>query len=259
MDWFLAYAVLGAFVGFFAGLLGIGGGSIMVPVLAVFYVSQNMATEILMPTALATSMASIVATSFVSMMAHRQRRAVLWPIVCNLVPGMVVGAFLMGLLVPHLHVTFLALFFMFFIGIVAIRMLREPQASDVNRALPGKLVLSGMGGIIGGVSALVAIGGGSLSVPMLTRYGVSIRNAIGTSAAMGVPLSLAATFGYLLAESKALIDPGTVMTISFASVISVPFGAKLAHTLPVELLRRLFAIFLLVLSLSMLWVVMSKT
>ena len=259
-EWWLAYLVLGAFVGFSAGLLGVGGGATMVPILTSLFVAQGFPPGELVHLALGTSMAGIVLTSLSSIRAHHAHGAVLWPVVARITPGILVGTFAGTFVASRVDSKPLAIFFSVFIFCVAIQMMLalKPKAS---RTLPGMAGMNGVGFIIGGVSALVAIGGGSMSVPFMTWCNVRIQNAIATSAAIGLPIAIAGTLGYLInGWGRAGLPDYTVgfiylpafVLVSAVSVLTAPMGARLAHRLPVATLKRIFAAVLLLLCAKML-------
>ncbi|NLY93858.1 MAG: sulfite exporter TauE/SafE family protein [Myxococcales bacterium] len=256
----LAYPLLGVAVGFFAGLLGVGGGGIMVPMLTSIFLSQGVPKDQVGHLALGTSMAAIVITSLSSLRAHHAHGAVLWPVVRRITPGILVGTFLGTFLAAQVKTAFLAIFFAVFMTYVAVQMLVgfKPKPS---RELPGTLGLTGVGLGIGGVSSLVAIGGGSLSVPFMTYCNVKVQHAIGTSAAIGFPIALAGTLGYLLNGlghegmpplSIGFIYVPALVLIAVTSSFTAPLGARLAHKLPVATLKRVFALVLLMLCAKML-------
>ena len=256
----IIFLALGALVGFMAGLLGIGGGGIMVPILTSIFLWQGSTQENVVHLALGTSMASIVVTSIASLRAHHAKGAVLWPVVKAMTPGVVLGAFVGTFLAAYLSTLVLAIFFAVFMAYVAVQMFVNKQPKPC-RKLPGKLGMSATSTGIGIVSALVAIGGGSLTVPFLVWNNINIKTAIGTSAAVGFPIAVAGAVGYLInGWSVATTEKFTfgyvylpaVVAISLLSYITAPFGARLAHRLPVPTLKKIFAILLVVLSLKML-------
>ena len=251
--------VLGAVVGFMAGLLGIGGGGIMVPVLTSIFLFNDMPLEYVVHIALGTSMASIIVTSASSLLAHHQHRGVLWDVVKLMAPGVLIGTFLATYLVSYISARHLAIFFACFMAYVAIQMFMNFQPKPI-KSIPGAFPLFVTGSGIGAISAMVAIGGGTLTVPFLTWCNVSLRKSIGTSAAIGFPIAISGTIGYLLnglnAEFKSdylfgYIYLPAVISISLVSYFTAPFGAKLAHTLPIPKLKKIFALFLVLLSAKM--------
>ncbi len=263
--WILSFLALGAFVGFMAGLFGIGGGGIMVPVLTTLFIYQGIPVEKVVHLALGTSMASIIVTSLSSMRAHYAKEAIIWHIVKVMSVGIILGTFITTFFVVSIPSIYLALFFSLFMAFVSIQMFlnKKPKPSRTLAGSSG-LLLAGSG--IGAVSALVSIGGGSLTVPYLIWQNIDIKKAIGTSAAVGLPISVAGTAGYIINGWS--VTSGTdytfgfvylpaVLLISATSFISAPYGAKLAHKLPVATLKKIFALLLIVLSLKMLFSVLS--
>jgi len=267
IEWVVAYLLLGAAVGFFAGLLGVGGGGIMVPVLTALFLAQQFPAELSVHMALATSMAAIIVTSFSSMRSHQRHGAILWPVVWKLTPAILIGTVAAAYLAASLSSLALAIFFCCFMGYVALQMLLniKPKAS---RQLPATIGLSGVGLVIGAVSALVAIGGGSLTVPFLTWCNVKIQQAIGTSAAVGLPIAISGTLGYFLAGSSTTVTlPDyslgyvylpAMLLIASVSYFTAPLGASLAHRLPVATLKKVFAALLIALSAKMLHSVLTS-
>lgn len=249
MIWFAGYLALGAVAGFFAGLLGVGGGAIMVPVLALMFAAQGIPDAHLMHLALGTSMAAIVFTSISSLRAHHAHGAVQWPIVRTIAPGILLGTFLGAQLASLIPTRPLAIFFTVFMSYVAFQMLANIKPKP-TRQLPGSLGMFLVGSGIGAISALVAIGGGSLSVPFMTWCNVKMHHAIGTSAAIGLPIALAGTLGYLVggvgaadlpAGSFGYIHLPALVACVAMSTLTAPLGAKAAHRLPVPTLKKIFA------------------
>ncbi len=258
--WWLSYLALGGVVGFFAGLLGVGGGGIMVPVLTTLFVAQGVAIDKVVHLALGTSMAAIVVTSLASLRAHHRHGAVRWEIVRAITPGILVGTFGATFIASRVASAPLAIFFALFMAYVSLQMLANVKPKP-SRELPGPLGMGAVGTGIGGVSALVAIGGGSLSVPFMTWCNVKVHHAIGTSAAIGLPIALAGTLGYLVNGWSALGMPPlsvgfvylpALVLVSVVSIYTAPLGAKLAHRLPVATLKRIFAVVLMLLCAKML-------
>lgn len=249
MIWFAGYLALGAVAGFFAGLLGVGGGAIMVPVLALMFAAQGFPEAHLMHLALGTSMAAIIFTSISSLRAHHGHGAVRWPIVRIIAPGILVGTFAGAQLASIVPTRPLAIFFTLFMSYVAFQMLANIKPKPA-RQLPGTFGMFVVGSGIGAVSALVAIGGGSLSVPFMTWCNVKMHEAIGTSAAIGFPIAVAGTLGYLVggwgAGGLPVWSFGYVYLPALAacvvvSMLTAPLGAQAAHSLPVATLKKIFA------------------
>jgi uncharacterized membrane protein YfcA len=255
-----AYLLLGGFAGVMAGLLGVGGGLIIVPILAGLYQLQHFAPEHVMQLAVGTSLATIVFTSLSSSFAHHRRGAVNWPLMAQLSLGIVAGGWLGGVLAVWLGGLALAGLFGVFELLVAGQMAfgREPAA---YRRAPGALRNGFAGAAIGAVSALLGIGGGTLTVPWLVWHNVEMRQAVATSAACGLPIALVGALGFLFvglgqvglpAGSTGYIYWPAVAAISLASVLSAPQGARLAHRLEPRRLKKVFAGFLACLGLVML-------
>lgn len=261
--WLFSFLILGAFTGIFAGLFGIGGGGIMVPILTFIFVKLAFPTEHIVHMALATSMAAIVPTAIASLRAHHARGAVLWPVVIKITPGVLLGTFAGTFLAAYLPTTTLAIFFSLFMAIIAAQLLLNAKPKP-SRQLPNGYVLSATGAGIGGVSALVAIGGGSMTVPFLMWCNVALPVAIGTSAAVGLPIAFSGAFGYLIngwsvenlpSYTVGFIYWPAVVAMATASFFTAPLGARLAHSLPIPLLKKCFALLQISLSVQMLYTI----
>jgi len=260
LEWFVIFTILGGIVGFFAGLLGVGGGGIMVPALTTIFLALGVSVDKVVHLALGTSMACIVFTSFASLRAHQKNNAVIWPVVNKMAIGVIVGTFAATFIAAYLNSVYLAIFFAIFMSYVALKMfIKKNQEIAPQQINTFKLISSGFS--IGGVSALVSIGGGSLTVPYLSSRGFDIKKAIGTSAAIGLPISIAGTLGYLLNGWSVDYDQPwvlgfiylpAVLIIAVSSFFTAPLGASLAHSLPVNILKKIFSVLLVLLALKML-------
>lgn len=254
------YLALGAFAGVMAGLLGVGGGLIIVPVLAWIFHGQQISDAIVMHLAIGTSLATIVITSLSSIRAHHQRGAILWSVVWQLTPGIILGAWLGSAVADFLSSLALTKIFAVFVLMVAAQIAFGAKPAP-HRGLPGMPGMLATGGVIGAVSAIVGIGGGSLTVPFLTWCNTPIRPSVATSAACGLPIALAGSVGFIVTGFNASSLPAwslgyiygpALVGIAAASMLSAPLGAKLAHTLPTEILKKVFAIFLALVGTKML-------
>ncbi len=254
------YLGLGAIAGVLAGLLGIGGGLVIVPALAWLFVQQGLPVEYQMQLAVGSSLATIVPTSLASIRAHHLRGGVRWDLVRRMTPGILLGAAAGVWLAQSLENQQLRTLFGLFACGVALQLLFGLRALAQARR-PGRLRLWCAGGVIGGFSALLGIGGGTLTVPFLRWHGVEIRQAVGTAAAAGFPIALAGAMGFLVAGwGLASLPPGSagflywppVIGIVVTSVLAAPLGAAWAHSLPRAGLQRLFGVILLVTGLRML-------
>lgn len=259
IEFVIALLLLGAFVGFVAGTLGIGGGAILVPILTPIFLAKGIALENVIHLVFGTSMATIIFTSFSSMKAHNAVNGVIWNIVASFAPGILFGTFLATFIASKLSFIYLTTIFTIFMAYVSIQMFLniKPKA---NKQLSGKTGLFLAGSGIGSISALVSIGGGMLTVPYLVWNNIEIKKAIGTSAAIGFPLSIGATLGYLIngwsntsLENYTLgfIHLPSVILISIASYFMAPLGAKMAHSLSVGTLKKVFGILVSILSIKM--------
>jgi len=252
---------LGAVVGFAAGLLGIGGGMLLVPFLTMLFAWQGMPSDLMVHAAIATSMTSILFTSVSSVRAHQKRGAIQWPIVVAMAPGIIIGGLVSGGAVfAALHTGWLSILFALFVGYSGCHMLghKKPQPS---RQMPGALATSAVGAVIGFISGLVGAGGGILFVPFMVWCNVGLPSAIATSAALGFPVALANTVGYVVAGlNESVSRPGMIgfiywpalIAVVCTSVLTAPMGARMSQRLPVATLKRVFALLLFVLAAYML-------
>jgi uncharacterized protein len=257
-----ALLALGLTTGFLAGLLGIGGGMTMVPFLTYFLGRQGVDGGTAVKMAIATSMATIIFTSLSSVRAHHQRGAVRWDIVRAMVPGILVGSLIAGAGVfALLKGQWLALFFGGFVAYSATKMLRSKPGA-ITRAMPGRVGQAAAGAGIGFLSGLVGAGGGFVSVPFMTTFGVAMHQAVATSAALGFPVALFSTIAYLIAgigQPNAM--PGALgflylpalVILAVCSVTMAPVGARVAHATDVKKLKRAFAFLLFALAAYMLY------
>lgn len=256
--------LLGAVSGFAAGLLGIGGGILLAPFLAMFLTAQGYPAQHVVHSAVATSLATILFTSTSSWRAHAQRNAVLWPLAAWLSPGLLIGALLGAQLAGRLPAWIVAALFAVVVLIAATQMLlgKEPALASKGGALPGKAGLISAGSVIGLVSSFAGAGGGFLSVPFMLRCGISMHQAIGTSAALGFPIAAAGALGYAIAGlrlpglpegSLGFIYVPALLAVAGPSLLMAPVGAKVAHAMDTKPLKRLFALMLYVLAAYMLY------
>ena len=261
MEALLIFAATGAAAGVLAGLFGVGGGLIMVPALAFVLPHQGVAEAIYMQMAIGTSLAVIGATSISSTLSHHRRGGVLWAAFVRLAPGLVLGALIGAAIADAL----LAATLQRIVGIgallVALQMAVDKKPGSGGKPLPGPVELFGAGTVIGGLSSLIGIGGGSLTVPYLSLRGVEIRKAVGTSAACGMPIAWGGAAGFvIMGLDHADLPPfslGYVNGLAFAglavtSIFLAPVGARLAHALSPRLLSRAFAVLLAGIGIKML-------
>jgi uncharacterized membrane protein YfcA len=257
---FFLYCGVGAIAGVLAGLLGIGGGLVIVPMLVYTFALADIPQELTMHLALATSMASIMFTSVSSFMAHHRRGAVVWKVVKKITPGILTGTFLGSCVASAMSTDFLKMFFVLFLYFVATQLLLDKKPKP-GRDLPGFTGMFAVGNSIGGISSLVGIGGGTLSVPFMLWCNISAHRAIGTSAAIGLPIAIAGTAGYIFNGWNEMALPPyslgyvylpALFGIAVASVLTAPLGVRLAHSLPVAKLKRIFSLLLYAVATKML-------
>ena len=251
---------MGALAGTLAGLLGIGGGVIIVPVLAMVFQHQGVAIDVLMHVSIGTSLATIVVTSLSSIRAHHKRGAIDWSVFRRITPGIIVGGFLGSVLADAIPGEELRVLFAIFMFLVATQMMIAGTPAP-HRKLPPWPGMLTVGVVIGAIASLMGVGGGAMSVPFMTWCNIHIRQAVATSAAIGFPIALAGAAGFMITGwGNELLPPwsaGYVNLPAFtgivvASILFAPLGAKLAHTIPPTMLKRTFAVLLYVLGTRML-------
>ncbi len=255
------YMLLGGGTGILAGMLGVGGGQVVVPCLIYIFLKKEVSLDYLMHMAIGTSLATIVFTSLSAIYAHHKRVAVIWSVVKKFAPGILVGALLGAMFADYLHGETLMIIFGIILIVLALQMLLnfKPKPSGT---LPSNIALSAMGLVIGWVSALIGIGGGSMTVPFLVWRNISIRYAVATSAACGLPLAIAGMIGFIVMGwneptlprwSSGYIYWPACLGIVSTSILTAPLGAKLAHTLPTGITRKLFSVILIIAGIRILF------
>ena len=254
----LIYLAIGAVAGTVAGLFGVGGGTIIVPSLIFAFGLQGFSGEVATHMAIGTSLATIVITSISSVLAHNKKGAVRWDLFWRFTPGLCIGVWIGAYTAAQLTGKTLMLAFGIFSVIIAIQMGFKLQAKG-GRDVPGLAGLTASGGIIGWLSALFGIGGGSLTVPFLSWCRVSIHEAIGTAAAGGLPIAFVGALGYVyegwqrsqLPEwSAGFVYLPAFFGIILMSTLFAKLGAYLAHNLPPDKLKQIFAIMLFLIGVS---------
>jgi uncharacterized membrane protein YfcA len=257
--WLVVYLTLGLATGFVAGLLGVGGGLLMVPILTWAFMHQGFPAQYNIHLALGTSLATIVLTATASLKAHHGHGAIDWQVVKRIAPGIIGGTLLGALLAAHVSDRGLKLFFTLFLFFAATQILFGLRPAP-SRQLPGWPGMTLAGAVIGIVSSWVGIGGGTLTTPFLTWCNVRMQRAIGTSSAVGLPIALAGALGYVVSGQTARGLPpwsaGFVYLPAFAAIVATswltaPLGARCTHSWPIARLKRVFAGLLYLLALRM--------
>jgi len=252
-------AGVGAIAGILAGLLGIGGGIVIVPVLALVLGGQGVSPDIVMQVAIGTSLATIITTSLSSIRTHQQHQAIKWPVFRQVTPGIlaggVIGAWIAGVLAGHT----LRILFAGFMLLVAIQMaLSKPPPP--HRQLPGRVGMVTVGAVVGTVASLMGVGGGSMNVPFMTWCNVDVRHAVATSAAIGLPIAISGALSFIVMGwnvdnlppwSLGYVNVPAYLGVVFASTLFAPVGARLVHRLPPLVVKRIFAVFLLILAVRL--------
>jgi hypothetical protein len=258
-EW-LIYLAVGAGAGLLAGLFGVGGGLVIVPVLVWVFAGVGIDGAVGMHLAIGTSLATIIFTSMSSVRAHHRRGAVQWPVVRQLAPGIVFGTALGALVADQMPTDMLRTVFGVFELTVAAQ-LGFALLPEAHRTLPARFGMGLAGSVIGAVSAVVGIGGGTLTVPFLLWCGVTVRQAVATSAACGLPIAAAGAVSFALTGwGNTALPPQAIgyvylpalIGVAASSILLAPLGAHLAHNLPTQVLKRVFALFLALLGVKML-------
>ena len=260
MEWWLGYVAIGAAVGFFAGMLGIGGGAIMVPLLVILFDAQGLPKSHILHLAVGTGMATILFTSVASVRAHASRGAIRWDIARNITPGILLGGLVGSWIASFIPPLLFAALFTAVIYIAATNLLidRKPKPS---REAPGFAGMSVFGFVVSAASAFAAIGGAFLTVPFMLWCNVPMLQAIGTAAVIGFPIALSGTVGFIATGLRETgLPPYTVgfvylpalAGIVVTSMLMAPVGAAAAHRLPTVWLKRIFAVLFYVMATKML-------
>ena len=257
----LLYAACGTLAGFLAGLFGVGGGLIIVPALLYIFFIQGFDPAISMHMAIGTSLSTIILTSVSSARAHHLHGAVKWQIVQQMTLGIFIGGLLGAVIAKNLRSESLQTVFAIFEILVAIKLFSNAKVTVSRKSLPGKALLFTAGFIISAVSAVVGIGGGTLSVPFLRWVGLPIQKAVATSAALGLPIALSGTLAFIWTGSGIASLPRysagfiyfpALLGVGLLSILLAPLGARIAHRLSARALQTTFALGLLVIALLML-------
>jgi uncharacterized membrane protein YfcA len=258
--WLLGYLAIGAGVGFLAGMLGIGGGALQIPLLVWLFEAQGLPRDHVVHLAVGTGMATIVFTSLSSARAHAARGAVRWDIVKSMTPGILVGGLVGSLIASSMPRFVFAVLFVATVYAAGLNMLFERKPHP-TRTLPGPAGVFAAGATISGVSAFAAVGGAFMSVPFMMWCNVPMIHAIGTAAAIGFPIAVAGTVGYVAGGwgavglppwSAGYVYGPALVGVTIASMAVAPLGVMVAHRTPTRVLRKVFAVLFFVLATRML-------
>ncbi|CAM3902551.1 sulfite exporter TauE/SafE family protein [Rheinheimera salexigens] len=254
--------VLGAVVGFLAGLLGIGGGLIIVPALVMLLPAYGIiAPENAMVVAIATSLASIIVTASSSVLAHHRRDNVPWSIATAVLIGAAIGATIVGYFAHNISDDILKRVFAVAVLLLALRSLGSRKTIG-NKPLPSKGWLGFISAVLGGIASLLGIGGGALFVPLLNYFSVDMRRAIGCAAASGIAIAVFGSIGYVLAGWQhyslaqgfiGYIYLPVLAGIVTTSIFMAPVGARITQRLPLLAIKRVFGVFLILVSVKMMF------
>lgn len=250
------FLALGVFVGFCAGLLGIGGGLILVP--GLYYLSQQFGMgdqdeDALIHMALATSMAIILPTAISSSWAQIKRKAVDWSAIKMMLPGLAVGVIIGISIVSKINSEILKIIFSIGLTAIAVSIITKKENSKSFPFLNEKKFAIPFSMLFGVLATFLGIGGAVLNVPYLNRAGLHLKTAIASSTVLGAVIAFVATAGYLLSEfeGKSYINFMAVLMIVPASVVMAPIGVKISHKIPVEKLKIMFASMLILIAAKM--------
>ena len=261
MTFIAFYLGLGVVAGLLGGMLGVGGGIVVVPALIWIFKQEGVQPEVLTHLAIGTSLAGIIFTSLSAISAQQKRGAIDWAVVRLLVPATLIGGLISGYLAGFIPAGTLKMIFSIFLLIVSLQLLTKWQPA-AHWTLPGPKGLWGVGLGIGSLSAMMGIGGGTISVPFLHACNVDMKRAIAISTTLGFPIALFGAAGFVLsgwhhpglpALSLGYVDLPVLFAVGATSMLVAPLGVRLAHHLPVVKLKRAFGILLLLVALQMLF------
>lgn len=256
----MIFIIVGVFTGLSAGLLGVGGGIVSVPAMIFLLPNFDVPPQQIMQTAIATSLVLIIPTSMLSAYSHYRRGALVWPYIVRMLPGLLTGAAVGAYIVSGLQQEFLQSIFAVLLILLALYMLLGKPVTRVSADLhPGFLVLSSTASLIGMLSSLLGVGGGTMTVPFLVSRGLPLSKAIGSSAFCGLPIALSASLTFFIlkngssaSETSSFIYYPAFVGIFIGAMLFTSLGAKLAHDLNTVLLKKIFVVFLIFVSLKLL-------
>ncbi len=255
------FLALGSFVGVISGLFGIGGGGVIVPILTAIFLVNGVSESTVLHTALGTSMAIIIVTSISSIRAQQKKKAIVWSVVKSMAPGIIIGTFLATFIASKLDSFYLSIIFVIFMFYTSVQMFIGKKPKPDSKVFSNKTHFY-TGGIIGALSSLVSIGGGILSVPYLIAQNIDIKKAIATSSAIGFPIAVSGTLGYIIngwentsfdTLTLGFVNISAFACVAIASFLTAPIGVMLVHKINVDFMKKLFSIMTLGLSIKMIF------
>jgi uncharacterized membrane protein YfcA len=256
----IIYLLIGALSGLFSGLLGIGGGIIVIPALStVFLHNHDIPSAYITHLAIGTSLGTMIVTSASAFYAHYRRGSVRWDIFWQVIPGLALGAMIGALIAHKLPSVGLRVIFSLFLMMLGMQLLVSKKPQPLS--LFSRPVMMGISGLIGVLSSILGAGGGTMLVPFFLRCRLDVREATGTSVGCGMMIGFVASLTFIAAEwftdtaiagSTGFIYWPAFVGIAMASMLFAPLGTALAYKLPASLLKRVFAIFLLIIAVDML-------
>jgi len=260
MDMIIACSALGIVAGILAGMLGIGGGVVIVPALVLILSAQDFPSELIVITAVATSLCTIIFTSISAARAQIRRKAVDWAIFRLWAPTVVAGSFLSGFIAARLPAIVLEVGIAVFLLVISLIMLSR-WVPDPARTMPGKAGTTGLGLFSGVLSGLAGIGGGNVMVPLMVFFNVPMQRAVATSSTLGFPLAVVGTLGYVISGWGMELMPWSVGyvylpavgLIALFTVLMAPVGVALSHRIPAPTLKRCFGALLFLVAGRMLF------
>jgi uncharacterized protein len=262
LTYWLFYVAVGIPVGLLAGMLGIGGGSVIVPVLAIVFDQLGFDRAHIMQLAIGTSLACILASNSSAIRTHQQLGSVDWDVVRQMAPGVIIGTLAAAAVARFMPTGVLKIVFVAVMTVVLLQMMMNWQPAVHKQTLPTRPIMLSVALVIGTFSGLIGVGGAVMTVPFLVWFGVDLRRAIGTGAAVALPIAAAGTLGFMMMGltqprlpewSVGYLYMPAFVGISATTIFFAPLGAKLAHRMPVKTLRHIFIVVLMLLLARMAW------
>lgn len=256
---YLAYAITGAIAGILGGMLGIGGGIVTVPCFLLLFRLFDYPQAYIMHMAIGTSLAAMIFTTSAAAYSHNKRQGVVWSVFKKLVPGLAIGAIIGAFVATWLSGVILEVVFGIFLLLLSVHFYRQKPIKTETHALPNPIVLNALSGCIGLISNVLGIGGGSMTVPMLTHFKMNHKQAIGTSSATSLVTTVCGTVLFLILgrgdvptlDTLGLINIPAFLIVGIVAFFAAPYGVKLTHEIDAVKVRRIFAFVLALTGISL--------